>query len=289
MPSKQLGGSNFDSGRTPRQFLMDYYKSAIESLLFLRNIKSISFREISSSPDLAQGLVREKSSEKLVWGVSSEEDHVDTPRYTRIRELTIKGHIDTTTGPKQTSTKWCVISGRKTEDDLSDALVKIQMQDRLEAKYGLAALISKTANFRGRNYMSLPLRKPGTMEIPVHVDAVSSACGYFSKICSTLNIYSPPELGNSKQQAVDPSCRFGDGGGLNMEQVDIRNGRGSLVSGLDKIPYADPRHRWISLLATISIRKIRQYITDYIDRILEESGFYTIRTLSARAASNKYK
>lgn len=190
MPSKQLGGSNFDSEKTPRQFLMDYYKSAIESLLFLRNIKSISFREISPPSDLAQGLAREKSSEEPVWGVSSERDLVNIPRDPRIRELTIKGHITMAPaagGPRETSAKWCVISGRKAEDDLSDALVKIQMQDRLEAKYGLAALISKTGNLRGRNYMSLPLIKPGAMEIPVHVDAVSNACGYL-----------PPNLHHTK-------------------------------------------------------------------------------------------
>lgn len=220
MPSKQLGGSNFDSGKTPRQFLMDYYKSAIESLLFLRNIKSISFREIIPPPDPTQGLVQGKPSEELVWGVSSERDLVNIPRDPRIRELTIKGHITmmpAAGGSRQTSAKWCVISGRKAEDDLSDALVKIQMQDRLEAKYGLAALISKPGNLRGRNYMSLPLIKPGVMEIPVHVDAVSNAHGIFSSDLCHTNIYPPSELGSSKQQTVYPPRGFRDGGGLSVE------------------------------------------------------------------------
>lgn len=111
------------------------------------------------------------------------------PRDTRIKELTITGQIAIPAGGlRKTSDKWCVISGRKAEDDLSDELVKIQMQDRLEAKYGLAAPIPKTADFRGRNYMSLPLRKPGMMEIPVHVDAVSNTRG--SQICSMLNLNS---------------------------------------------------------------------------------------------------
>lgn len=180
MPSKHLGGSNFNSGKTPRQFLMEYYKSAIDSLLFLKNIKSISFREIIPPPDPAQRLIQESPSKEFVWVVSSEKDHVDVSQDTRIKEFTMNGQITTPLGGlEKTSTKWCVISGRKAEDDLSDALVKIQMQDRLEARYGLAALISKKSNFRGRNYMSLPLRKPDAMEIPVHVDAVSNPCRYF--------------------------------------------------------------------------------------------------------------
>lgn len=178
MPSKLLGGSNFDSGTT-RQFLMEYYKSAIDSLLFLKNIESISFREIIPPPDPAQGLVQETPSRGFVWVVSSEKNHVDVPRDTRIREFTMKGQITTLSGKlEQTSAKWCVISARKMEDDLSDALVKIQMQERLEARYGLAALISTKSNLRGRNYMSLPLQKPDAMEIPVHVDAVSNPRGH---------------------------------------------------------------------------------------------------------------
>lgn len=180
MPSKHLGGSNLDSGTTPRQSLMEYYKSAIDSLLFLKNIESISFREIIPPPDPEQGLVQETPPKEFVWVVSSEKGHVDVSRDTRIREFTMKGKITTLSGGlRQTSDKWCVISGKKTEDDLSDALVKIQMRDRLEARYGLAALISKKSNLCGRNYMSLPLRLPDAMEIPVHVDAVSNPCGYF--------------------------------------------------------------------------------------------------------------
>lgn len=183
MPSKQLSSSDFNLKAT-RKFLMEYYKSATNSLLFLKNIESISFREIISSPDLEQGLVQEKSSERSTWVVSSEKDHVNVSRDTRIKEFTIKGQ--TTTSPRETCTKWCVISGGKTEDHLPDPLVKIQMQERLEAKYGLAALISKKNNFCGRNYMSLPLEMTDQMEIPVHVDAVSNPCGY--SFSSPLNL-----------------------------------------------------------------------------------------------------
>lgn len=189
MPSKQLGVSGLKPGETPREFLMEYYKSATDSLLFLKNIESISFQEVISLPDLEQGLAQEKSSQGSAWIVSSERDHVNVSQDTRIKEFTIKGKITNPKGePRETSAKWCVISGGKKEDDLSNELVKIQMQDRLEAKYGLAALISETNDFRGRNYMSLPLvmTDDETMEIPVHVNAVSNHHGYF--FSSALNL-----------------------------------------------------------------------------------------------------
>lgn len=145
----------------------------MDSLLFLQRITTISFREIIPSSDLKPGPVRGESSDKLVWKVSSE--GVEISESPKIKELVIKGDDKRLEELKSTSEKWCVIS-RSDGGDLTKSLVKIQIKERLQVRHSLAASISKTADLRGRNYMGLPLVKPSTMEIPVHVDAVRIIC-----------------------------------------------------------------------------------------------------------------
>lgn len=182
---------------------MNYFNEAMDSLLFLKNISSISFRM--------------KSSTEPFWEVSSEK--VNVPGDPRIKVLTIKGQLKTLLEELQCTCKeWYVISGSKNEEDIPTvSLEKIRKDRRLEARYGLAVPVSKTENFRGRNYMSLPLRKPDTMEIPAHVDAVRNICEHF-QTCTTLIKHSVfPELSSPKQPTIHSTCRFRDGRGLRVE------------------------------------------------------------------------
>lgn len=142
---------------------MTYYKDAINSLLFLGKVKEISFIE--------------KNSKEPVWEVSRK-DLAISAQPENIKEFIIDSRCTADEGVQLTNRKWCVISGKKSEEDLdNNELVKVSIENRLEARYGLAALMSpQEEGFRGKNYMTLPLRRSGTMEIPVHVDAVSKPC-----------------------------------------------------------------------------------------------------------------
>jgi hypothetical protein len=156
-----LKKGNIDFGKT-REYLMTYYKDAINSLLFLGKVKEISFFE--------------KNSKEPVWQVSRKDLTINA-QTENIKRFIIHSQYTTDEGVQRTDREWCVISGKKSEEDLDNELVKVSIENRLEARYGLAALMSpQLEGFRGKNYMTLPLRRSGIMEIPVHVNAVSKPC-----------------------------------------------------------------------------------------------------------------
>lgn len=152
----KLKKENLDLGKT-REYLMTYYKDAMDSLLFLKKVKEIAFFE--------------KNSKEPVWEVSRK-DLATNAVTENIKSFTIHSQCTTDEGLQTTEREWCVIFGKKSEDDLSNSLVKIQMNDRLEARYGLATLMTPQEKaFCGKSYMTLPLRKSAILEVPVHVDA----------------------------------------------------------------------------------------------------------------------
>lgn len=141
----------------PREFLDSYYEEATLSLLFMKNIASISFRN--------------KSSELANWSVTSTAAVV--PEKPHISHLTITRECFSEAGEYVRSESiWCVISGR--QDEIPSKLEKTSKRHRLEAKYGLAALISAPpeGGLCGKYFISLPLRMGGIPGFPVHLNAV---------------------------------------------------------------------------------------------------------------------
>lgn len=139
-----------------RAILESYYDEANLSLLFLKNIDSISFMD--------------KNSQLANWSVKSKT--VEKPQ---VSHLTIVGEY--TYPPKLGTSKsvcreWCVISGKL--DDVPERLSKFRIKQRLEAEYGLAALVSEMplGGLCGRYFDGLPLQISGNFGIPVHINAV---------------------------------------------------------------------------------------------------------------------
>lgn len=143
-----------------RENLDRYYDEASLSLLFMKKISSISFKD--------------KNSQLANWSVTSKEDVViGKPQ---ISHRTIVGKCSSGASESVRS-EWCVISGRR--DDIPKRLEKISGKQRLEAKYGLAALISEApeGGLRGRYFVGLPLRMAGILGFPVHINAVWNIYG----------------------------------------------------------------------------------------------------------------
>lgn len=168
-----------------RKHLEDYYHEATTSLLFLKNVKSISFWD--------------KFSKDPVWVVTSKESAI--PNEPHITYVTIKRRLSSqpaSTGGKDTlsyragcsvtgrltrceesdsdSDKWCIIKSQHA-DEIPLPLVNIMRKERLEAKYGLAALLSKSPSvFYAQHFLGLPLQFVGKLGLPVHVNAVCNVC-----------------------------------------------------------------------------------------------------------------
>lgn len=70
------------------------------------------------------------------------------------------------------SDKWCIITSQKAEE-IPSSLVNIMGKERLEVKYGLAALLSEPlSSFHSRHFVGLPLQFVANLGLPVHVNAV---------------------------------------------------------------------------------------------------------------------
>lgn len=138
-----------------REYLDSYYDEAKISLLFMKNIGSIAFKD--------------KNHKLANWSVTSKADVVIGKPH--ISHLTIAGECSSGASESVRS-KWCVISGRR--DEIPMRLKKISGKQRLEAKYGLAALISESpeGGLCGRYFVGLPLRMVGISGFPVYVNAV---------------------------------------------------------------------------------------------------------------------
>lgn len=145
----------FTGGPDARKYLDSYYDEANISLLFMKNIVSIAFKD--------------KNHKLANWSVTSKADVVIEKPH--ISHLTIVGECSSGASESVRS-KWCVISGRR--DEIPIRLKKISGKQRLEAKYGLAALISEPpeGGLCGRYFVGLPLRMAGILRFPVHVNAV---------------------------------------------------------------------------------------------------------------------
>lgn len=141
-------------GPDAREYLDSYYDEANISLLFMKNIGSIAFKD--------------KNNKLANWSVTSKADVVIGKPH--ISHLTIAGECSSGAS-ESVRRKWCVISGRR---DIPIRLNKISGKQRLEAKYGLAALISEApeGGLRGRYFVGLPLRMVGISGFPVHVNGV---------------------------------------------------------------------------------------------------------------------
>lgn len=168
-----------------RKYLEEYYHEATTSLLFLKNIKSISFWD--------------KFSKDPVWVVTSKESTI--PNEPHITYVTIKRRLSSlpaSSDGKDTlnyraecsvtsrltrceesdsdSDKWCIIRSQYA-DEIPSPLVNMMRKERLEAKYGLAALLSKSpSDFYARHFLGLPLQFVGKLGLPVHVNAVCNVC-----------------------------------------------------------------------------------------------------------------
>lgn len=140
-----------------RAILESYYDEANLSLLFLKNIHNISFRD--------------KKSPLANWSVSSRADAVAGK--SQFSHLTIDGEYPSKSGRnKSVHREWCVISGKR--DDIPKRFLKTKVKHRLEARYSLAALWSETplGVFCGRYFVDLPLNLSNNVGLPVHVNAV---------------------------------------------------------------------------------------------------------------------
>lgn len=140
------------------KFLNQYYEEAKISMLFLEKVHTISFAEKLG---------------KVIWSVRLKADL--TPMNPKISVVTINAmNLSSNAGsPKLDSVKWGIISGGM--DQLPQALSAIKKQERLEARYSLAALISEmpAGGFNARYFVGLPLQTSGKLGFPVHVNAVS--------------------------------------------------------------------------------------------------------------------
>ena len=133
-------------------YLEGYYSQARTSLLFLRNISSISF------------LVKGRGGFISHWNVSSTRTKTKS---SRIEKVTIRGKYLNEEAPPE---RWWIITGSTDEEHLPDSLVKVARHNRLEAKYSLAASISCA---EGSLFMGLPIQSPSML--PVSINAVSSS------------------------------------------------------------------------------------------------------------------
>lgn len=138
----------------PREYLDSHYDEASRLLLFMKNIDSISFRD--------------KNSQVANWSVTSKA--VAVVGKPQISHLTITGEFSEAT--KSVRSEWCVISGRHGE--IPSKLEKTSRKHRLEATYGLAALISEApeGGLCGGYFVHLPLPMIGISGFPVHLNAV---------------------------------------------------------------------------------------------------------------------
>lgn len=151
-----------------RKYLEDYYDEANTSLLFLKDVTSVSFED--------------KDSKNPVWRVSSKATTVPTEPH--ITYLTIDRYSSSTHTDikleKPDSDTWCVISPRNAQS-IPTLLEDIKQKERLEAKYGLAALVSGAprGGFRARHFVGLPLQFDSKLGLPVHVNAVCCVYIYY--------------------------------------------------------------------------------------------------------------
>jgi hypothetical protein len=136
--------------------LNKYANDAKYSLLFLDEISSISFLE------------RTILEPRVMWEVSS--TRVGVPGTSSIHEVTIREKTGPSGGEATDPTKWWIITGFTGEQGIPEDLVDMATQNRLEAKYGLAASLGSPKNSL---FMGLPLQGSADLGLPVSVNAVS--------------------------------------------------------------------------------------------------------------------
>ena len=141
-------------------YLDNYKEKAKISLIFLKNISSISYWE--------------KGLENPIWTVSAS-SRVLKDRSPRINEVKITvtsfGRVQISGPPNPPeSNKWWTIEGSTEDQHIPPELTEMAEYNRLEATYGLAVPEHPQHTFC---FMGLPLQMKHHLSLPVSINAVS--------------------------------------------------------------------------------------------------------------------
>jgi len=142
-------------------YLENYKEKARISLIFLKNISSISYWQ--------------KGLRDPIWRVSASSKPLKAIRSTKINEVEIavtgfgRIQIPRFSGPPQND-KWWTIEGSTEEQHIPDELVEMADHNRLKATYGLAVPECPQYTFC---FMDLPLQTKYHLSLPVSINAVS--------------------------------------------------------------------------------------------------------------------
>ena len=150
-------------------YLEIYKEKARISLIFLKNISSISYWE--------------KGQGDPIWRVSASSKPLKAIRSTKINEMEIavtgfgRIQIPRFSGPPQNE-KWWTIEGSTEEEHIPDDLLEMAEYNGLKAKYGLAVPECPQHTFC---FMDLPLQTKYHLSLPVSVNAVSQGALVLSR------------------------------------------------------------------------------------------------------------
>ena len=140
-------------------YLDNYKEKARISLIFLKNISSISYWE--------KGLVNP------IWAVSAS-SRLLKGRSPRINEVEITvtsfGRMQISGPPSTESNKWWTIEGSTEDRHIPLELAEMAEYNRLEATYGLAVPEHPQHTFC---FMGLPLQTKHYLSLPASINAVS--------------------------------------------------------------------------------------------------------------------